>query len=152
MKGVQFIHLKNSVFISFLFDYCIVENKQVFTPQMTLLPSIFLKENSISTSTRESKAIVLLASPFATIKDSIRLFLTNISYSKVCLYFTSDCEIIMQNNLNGADFGSNLDKLINPLPYITECVNQPNMTIEAYSLGINVLPLLSSIFLSISSQ
>ena len=119
---------------------------------MTLLPSIFLKENSISTSTHESKAIVLLASPFATIKDSIRLFLSNISYSKVCLYFTSDCEIIMQNNLNGADFGSNLDKLINPLPYITECVNQPNMTIEAYSLGINVLPLLSSIFLSISSQ
>ena len=119
---------------------------------MTLLPSIFLKENSISTSTPESKAIVLLASPFATIKDSIRLFLSNISYSKVCLYFTSDCEIIMQNNLNGADFGSNLDKLINPLPYITECVNQPNMTIEAYSLGINVLPLLSSIFLSISSQ
>lgn len=119
---------------------------------MTLLPSIFLKENSISTSTHESKAIVLLASPFATIKDSIRLFLSNISYSKVCLYFTSDCEIIMQNNLNGADFGSNLDKLINPLPYITECVNQPNTTIEAYSLGINVLPLLSSIFLSILSQ
>ena len=52
----------------------------MFTPQMTLLPSIFLKENSISTSTRESKAIVLLASPFATIKDSIRLFLSNISY------------------------------------------------------------------------
>lgn len=116
---------------------------------MSLIPNAFLEETVKSPMQDDSKAIVLLSSPFATIKDAIHRFLSNITNSKVCFYFTADCELHTQNNLSGVEFGSNLDKLIIPLPYITELLKSSSSTIEAYSLGINAIPLLSGFFLFI---
>lgn len=112
---------------------------------MTLIPDVFIKEKSVSTIQQDTKAIVILSSPFATVKDSLSLFLSNISHTKVCLYFTADCEIIMQNNLSNVEFGMNLNKLITPLSYITESLSNCKQSIEAYSLAVNAIPLMAGL-------
>lgn len=120
-----------------------MNSKQTFSLGKSLFPSIFKQSNQESSQVSDEKAIVILSSSFASIKDSIISFLTNINYSKVCIYFTADCEITIQNNMNGIEFGDNINELITPLPYISEYLSNQEKIVETFSLAINAIPLLA---------
>lgn len=98
---------------------------------------------------QDQKAVVFISSPFALVKESLLSFLHNISFHKIELYFGSDNELIIQNNMNGSEFYAKVDRLVSPLPYITECIRpflKEETSLASYSICINALPLCSRIY------
>ena len=118
----------------------------IFSPRNTFYPSAFSQNGDQSIKNEITKAIVILSSPFATVKDSIQSFLSNIPQTDVFFYFTSDSEVIMQSNLSGEEVGANLNHLISPLPYITEFLNTSSKHVEAFSFLLNSIQLFSGTF------
>lgn len=97
---------------------------------------------------QDQKAVVFISSPFALVKESLLSFLHNVSFHKIELYFGSDNELIIQNNMNGNDSTTKADRLVSPLPYITECIRpfiNEDISLASYSICINALPLCSRI-------
>lgn len=127
----------------------IVSHEQVLTTSTSLVPNVFLPNPLKMERKQDQKAVVFISSPFALVKESLLSFLHNISFHKIELYFGSDNELIIQNNMNGSDSFTQADRLVSPLPYITECIRpflSEEITIASYSICINALPLCSRIF------
>lgn len=127
----------------------IVSHEQVLTTSTSLVPNVFLPNPLKMERRQDQKAVVFISSPFALVKESLLSFLHNISFHKIELYFGSDNELIIQNNMNGSDSFTQADRLVSPLPYITECIRpflSEEITIASYSICINTLPLCSRIF------
>ena len=127
----------------------IVSHEQVLTTSTSLVPNVFLPNPLKMERKQDQKAVVFISSPFALVKESLLSFLHNISFHKIELYFGSDNELIIQNNMNGSDSFTQADRLVSPLPYITECIRpflSEEITIASYSFCINALPLCSRIF------
>lgn len=121
---------------------------------MTVLPRIFLPKTSEQDVQKEHRAVVLLSSPFALIKDRVISFLRNIPFTNVNLFFNTDSDFIMQRNLNGDELTNKLNKPISSLSYITECLQKElkdsKYVIHTYSLSLNALPLFYSILYLLS--
>lgn len=126
----------------------LVSHEQVLTTSTSLVPNVFLPNPLKTERKQDKKAVVFISSPFALVKESLVSFLHNISFHKIELYFTSDNELIIQNNMNGNDSFTNADQLLSPLPYITECLKpsiQDDISLSSFSICINALPLCSRI-------
>lgn len=126
----------------------IVSHEQVLTTSTSLVPNVFLPNPLKMERKQDQKAVVFISSPFALVKESLLSFLHNVSFHKIELYFGSDNELIIQNNMNGNDSTTKADRLVSPLPYITECIRpfiDEDISLASYSICINALPLCSRI-------
>lgn len=126
----------------------IVSHEQVLTTSTSLVPNVFLPNPLKMERKQDQKAVVFISSPFALVKESLLSFLHNISFHNIELYFGSDNELIIQNNMNGNDSFTQADRLVSPLPYITECIRpflSEEISLASYSICINALPLCSRI-------
>ena len=130
--------------------YRIVSEKQLLSPQVTLLPKIYLSKAAISDVYKENRAIVLLTSPFALIKEKVVSFLQNIPFLNVNLFFSADSDYVMQRNLDDNESLNQPSKAVTSLSYVTEWLSKElkdtQKVIHAYSLSLNALPLFYSTY------
>lgn len=130
--------------------YRIVSEKQLLSPQVTLLPKIYLPKAPISDVYKENRAIVLLTSPFALIKEKVVSFLQNIPFLNVNLFFSADSDYVMQRNLDDNESLNQPSKAVTSLSYVTEWLStelkDTQKVIHAYSLSLNALPLFYSTY------
>ena len=130
--------------------YRIVSEKQLLSPQVTLLPKIYLSKAAISDVYKENRAIVLLTSPFALIKEKVVSFLQNIPFLNVNLFFSADSDYVMQRNIDDNESLNQPSKAVTSLSYVTEWLStelkDTQKVIHAYSLSLNALPLFYSTY------
>ena len=76
------------------------------------------------------------------IRDSVLSFLEIHKEREMSLYFSADCELILNNNINNNLIQTNMDKLVIPLPVISDSFNKDrSFPVHAYSLQFNSIPL-----------
>ena len=128
--------------------YRIVSEKQLLSPQVTLFPKLYLPTTSVSNVYEENRAIVLLTSSFALIKEQVVSFLQNIPFLKVNLFFSADSDYIMQRNLDDSASLNQPSKAVTSLSYVTEWLSNElkgtQKVVHAYLLSLNALPLFYS--------
>ena len=108
-----------------------------------MIPTIF---SAGQHSNQPKRTVVFLSSPFASLKNNILAFLRKVQSSRVDLYFSVDCELIIDNSYASADIQRNVEKPVCPLPYIVDFFTEllPNIELHAFSLDINTIPILFS--------
>ena len=108
-----------------------------------MIPSIF---STTTHSNQPKRTVVFLASPFASLKNNILDFLHQIQSSRVDLYFSVDCELIIDNNYASVNIEKNVERSVSPLPYIVDFLTDilPDIELHAYSLDFNSIPVLFS--------
>ena len=154
-RRVLYIHLNTSVLSWLRSGLLIVNEKQLFSTQSILVPSVFVSPQTDSKSLCVEKAVVFLASPFGRIKDEITSFLHNIQQRHVTFYFSADSEFCVQVNLQEKEASIFSSQILFPLNYVNELLSRElgdtSYSIQAYSFSLNVIPLLSSLFCSFLS-
>ena len=107
-----------------------------------LIPTRFLSDRNDLKLSQKKRVVAFLASPFAMIRDSVLSFLEIHKEREVSLYFSADCELILNNNINNNLIQTNMDKLVSPLSVISDSFNKNRSSpVYAYSLQFNSTPL-----------
>ena len=107
-----------------------------------LIPTRFLAEQKVQKSSERKRIVVFLASPFAMIRDTVLSFLEIHKEREVSLFFSADCELILNNNINNALIQTNVDRLVSPLSVISDSFSKDrSIPVQAYSLQFNSIPL-----------
>lgn len=134
--------LKNVVFFVGRALWNVVRRKREAMEPKVLIPTRFLSNRNDPKLSQKKRVVVFLVSPFAMIRDSVLSFLEIHKEREVSLYFSADCELILNNNINNNLIQTNMDKLVIPLPVISDSFNKDrSFPVHAYSLQFNSIPL-----------
>ena len=120
----------------------VVRRKHEAMEPKALIPTRFLSEQKVQKLSERKRVVVFLASPFAMIRDSVLSFLDIHKEREVSLYFSADCELILNNNINNTLIQTNVDRLVSPLSVISDSFSKDRPSpVQAYSLQFNSIPL-----------